>query len=445
MIPKFYFINLEFHKDRLDHMEKFFSKLERKSKLQVQRKRINALNGNEIKENSSISKYCNKSFEDLHDRGKKASPGEFGCTYSHLKAMNEFINDSSYNYDYAFICEDDIDLFKIDINFFMAILGKVIENISKNEIISLSCVGSPIIIGKISEDIQSPVFVDYNTNKGGFYGTGCYMITRNLAKKILSNFWKNNKFILPDKFDTMVADHFIYAQSLKTSFMIPSLFTIKVDNDSFIHHDHVFMHDNVQRIMFEVWKKFNIAKQKKVSIISNNEWGKNYFVNNNIDFNTPTIGTYFTPEDYILFLENFDECINTPLVRKEKSNTCYPVGVINLEKKDTKISVHFIQERDWEISLKNWEERKNKLPNKSEILFKFCDREFKGKFTEDLINRFIKIDLPKKVIFVSEYFDYKNKDLIKNKIIRTIPIKLSDPDKKSSPNGNKLYQICGTS
>ncbi len=444
MIPKFYFINLDIHKDRLDHMNNFFNKLEKKSRLKVLNKRIEALNGNMIKEKSLISEYCNKSFDDLHDRGKKASPGEFGCTYSHLKAMSEFVNDSTYESDIALICEDDIDLFKIDINFFMAILQKVIEHVHKNELTSLSCVGSPIIISQISQDITSPVFVDYNSNRGGFYGTGCYAITRNLAKKILSKYWNNNRFILPDKFDTMVADHFIYAQSKSTSFMIPSLFTIKIDNDSFIHHDHVFMHDNVQKIMFEIWKKFNVAKTKKVSIISNNEWGKNYFINNKIDFNTPTIGTYFTPEDYILFLENFDWCINKTPLKKEKSNTCYPVGIISLPD-NKEIYIHFTQEREWDIAIKNWEDRKIKLPKKSEILFKFCDREFKGKFSEELLNRFINIKLPKKVIFVSEYFNYQNRDLIKNKIVRTIPISLSDQDKKSSPNGNKLYQICGTS
>ena len=57
---------------------------------------------------------------------------------------------------------------------------------------------------------------------------------------------------------------------------------------------------------------------------------------------------------------------------------------------------------------------------------------------------FLDIELSKKVAFVSEYFEYTDKDLSKNKLIRTIPKELSDNDKKSSPNGNKLYQICGT-
>ena len=93
------------------------------------------------------------------------------------------------------------------------------------------------------------------------------------------------------------------------------------------------------------------------SHISNNDWGKKYFDNNNIDVNTPTTSTYFPPNDYILFLENFDECIEKTPTLKEKSNTCYPVGQINL--KDNRIvNIHFTQERDWDTALQNWENRK---------------------------------------------------------------------------------------
>ena len=61
-----------------------------------------------------------------------------------------------------------------------------------------------------------------------------------------------------------------------------------------------------------------------------------------------------------------------------------------------------------------------------------------------LLKRFVESNHSKKVVFVSEYFSYKDSELSKNKVIRTIPIDLSDKNKKSSPNGNKLYQICGT-
>jgi GR25 family glycosyltransferase involved in LPS biosynthesis/uncharacterized protein (DUF1919 family) len=438
MLPKFYFVNLDRCNDRLDHMNIFFKKLQHRTNLPVRYQKIQALDAI----NSDISKLCNLSLDDMwHIRDKKkASLGEFGCTYSHIKGMQEFISDKNNTDDYAIICEDDIDLFKINPQFMVDMMKNIILHVIKTDLISLSCVGSPLLVNQLVDKIKSPVFVDYNSNKGSLYGTGCYIITRKLATKIVANHWKNNMLYIPDNHVSMAADHFIYPQTEATSFMIPSLFTIKLDNDSHIHCDHVFMHDNVQKMMYEIWKKLNLAIIDTLSIISNNDWGKQYFKDDS-KINTPTISTYFTPNDYILFLENFDESIKITPVKKEKSNTCYPVGLINLEN-ELSISIHFTQERDWDISVKNWEDRKKQLPNKSNILFKFCDREFKGKFTENLLERFIKLDLPRKVIFISEYFKYTNKDIIKNKIVRTIPKNLSDADKESSPNGSKLYQIC---
>jgi len=419
-------------------MNNFFKKLQHRTNLPVRYQKIQALDAI----NSDISKLCNLSVDNMwqiRDK-KKASLGEFGCTYSHIKGMQEFISDKNNSDDYAIICEDDIDLFKINPKFMIDMMKNIIQHVNKNELISLSCVGSPLIINQLIDKINSPVFVDYNSNKGTLYGTGSYIISRKLATNIVSKHWKNGLLYLPDDHVSIAADHFIYPQTNASSFMIPSLFTIKLDNDSYIHNDHVFMHDNVQKMMYELWKKFNLAIIDKVSIISNNDWGKKYFDDDKI--NTPTYSTFFTPNDYILFLENFDESIKTTPIKKEKSNTCYPIGLINL-KNELTISIHFTQERDWNIALKNWEDRRKKLPNKSNILFKFCDREFKGKFTENLLERFIKLDLPRKVIFISEYFNYTNKDIIKNKIVRTIPKNLSDTDKESSPNGSKLYQICG--
>lgn len=441
MLPKFYYINLDHCKDRKEHMKKFFKKLECKTKLECRYQRIEALNA----KNSDLTKYSNLSLDkmwNLRDK-KQAVPGEFGCTYSHLKSLYTYINDTDNKDDYALICEDDIDLFKISMDFFVEMMKKVIEHVSKTNLVSLSCVGSPIIISQINDKIDKPIFLDYNSHKGGLYGTGCYIISRKLATNIVSKYWNDNKFIIPNDHTSIAADHFIYPLNENTSFMIPSLFTIKIDNNSYIHSEHIMMQDNVQKIMFKLWKKFNLTIEKEVSIISNNEWGKNYFTKNNVEVNTPTISTYFTPSDYILFLENFDECMLKKPEQKDKSNTCYPVGIINLDNNKL-VTIHFTQERSWEAAIENWENRKKKLPKKSDILFKFCDREFKGKFSEDLLKRFVDCDLSKKVAFISEYFDYQDKDLSKNKIIRTIPINLSDQEKKSSPNGSKLYQICGT-
>ena len=119
-------------------------------------------------------------------------------------------------------------------------INKIKDHVLKNDLLSLSCVGSPIIISQIADKIQQPVFLDYNSNKGGLYGTGCYIISRKLAKEIVSKYWNNNKFIIPKDHLSIAADHFVSLSST-SSFMVPSLFTIKIENDSIIHSEHVMM------------------------------------------------------------------------------------------------------------------------------------------------------------------------------------------------------------
>mgnify|MGYP001174373476 CR=1 FL=1 len=147
-----------------------------------------------------------------------------------------------------------------------------------------------------------------------------------------------DKLIIDPNHESMVADHFIYPQCKETTFMIPSLFTLRKQNDSYIHSEHLKMHDEVQVMMFKMWAKFNIAKVKKIAIVSNNDWGIEYYESKRIDFNSPTIGTSMTHADYIKFLERFDEYIDkTP--EKVESEEKYPVGKISLDNESALISM----------------------------------------------------------------------------------------------------------
>ena len=260
-----------------------------------------------------------------------------------------------------------------------------------------------------------------------------------MATELVKKFWKDDKLIIDPNHNSMVADHFIYPQSKNTTFLIPSLFTLRRENDSYIHSEHLEMHEKVQITMFNMWNNFNVTKVSEIAIFSNNDWGEEYYLSNNKKINTPTIGTKFSPEDYIKLIENFEEFMQVE-IKKEESDLDYPVG--KLESNDKKILVYFTGENDWNDAFKNWEERKKLLPKKSSILFKICDRKFKGELDVELLNKFDKIKLSKKVIFLSDF--YKSKNKIPNKLdARFIPEKFSDNKNKCCPDGKKLYQICG--
>ena len=77
-----------------------------------------------------------------------------------------------------------------------------------------------------------------------------------------------------------------------------------------------------------------------------------------------------------------------------------------------------------------------------DILFKICDEKFNGELTEDLLKRFYKSKLNKKVVFLSEYCDFKETYLQKYNT-KLIPSKYCDMNNKCCPNGKELFKLCG--
>lgn len=442
MLPKFYYINLDRSEDRLKHMNKFFRKLEKKTDFKPRFQRIQAFDGG--KEN--VDNFSNIKLQDMwlnKEQNRKAIGPEFGCCYSHIKAMHTFLNDSENTDDIAFMCEDDLELFKIEKEYFRKMMFQIIDKTNKDGIVAISCVGSPMIIEPLAANLKSPIFLDYHSHIGKLYGTGCYAINRKTAESIVKKHWEDGKLIIDKHHNSMVADHFIYPRGDRTTFMIPSIFTLRPQNDSYIHKQHLEMHDKVQICMFKMWNNFNVAKATDVAIISNNSWGSDYYIQKTKKYNTPTVNSLFSPEDYVKFIEKFDAYIKVDLQKAvlQKSDSNYPVGKLVLDNEE--VVIHFIKETSWEDALKHWEERKVLLPKKSEIIFKFCDREFEGKLTEQLLDRFYKIPNIKKVVFLSDYCKFKNKFTEKKYGAKLIAEKFSDSDKKCCPEGDKLYRICG--
>jgi GR25 family glycosyltransferase involved in LPS biosynthesis len=260
ILPKFYYINLDRAKDREEHMAKFFKKLEKKTKLKARYSRVSGLDA----KTENLEKFSNLKVSQMWHRKEnnfKARPAEFGVCYSHLKAMKTFLDDESNTDEYAFICEDDLELFRLDKNYFQELLSTVIKKGEDCDIISVACGGSPNLLTELVPKIKEPTFLSFMENRGRLYGAVCYLITRKLAKKIIDLHWKNDKFIIPKDHNSMVSDHFIYPLARNACFLIPSLFTLRKDNDSYIHPEHLPMHENVQQLLFLMWHNIGAIKK----------------------------------------------------------------------------------------------------------------------------------------------------------------------------------------
>ena len=116
-----------------------------------------------------------------------------------------------------------------------------------------------------------------------------------------------------------------------------------------------------------MWNNFNIATTSEVAIISNNSWGEDYYFQNKIKYNTPTIGTRINPTDYVEFVENFDDYIKLKPIELKNNEIKYPIG--KLENKGKSVEIHFVKEDNWNSAVANWEQRKKLLPEKKKRYF----------------------------------------------------------------------------
>ena len=254
---KFYYINLNRSQDRNKNMLLFFNNLSNVIN-NVDFERVEGLDGNNEDLDNYISLfkfsdlkgsyYINKNIYhygvkfNTHNKAVFEIPlkkGEFGCLYSHLKAIYNFTKSEE---DFAFICEDDLDnnfIYKSD--YLNEQLNYLIKELDKYGIIIISSVGSNKIINNIlnnkmfkkTENLYK--FIPYC-----FYGTGCYLINKKIAKKIIDSciIFKEHNMILniPTTKTSLVADNFIYSFA-NTHVYLPSLFFIKDNNDSLINNN----------------------------------------------------------------------------------------------------------------------------------------------------------------------------------------------------------------
>ena len=166
---------------------------------------IDAVYGRELP-NEYLDYLRDKSSGKLIDRGFPATPGEIGCTLSHLKAYQEVID---RGLEWACILEDDAILderFKVFIKNFdssnlsardLYLLG------GQNGFSDLQVIKSKknkISIGRqsFSKTIKSEQFI---------YRTCCYLISASLASSLLE--LSECKFLLADDWDYLVKVKFI--------------------------------------------------------------------------------------------------------------------------------------------------------------------------------------------------------------------------------------------
>ena len=122
-----------------------------------------------------------------------------------------------------------------------------------------------------------------------------------------------------------------------------------------------------------------------------------------LQYNTPTVGLFFHPDDYLRFLEGFKKCLEHPLRFKQSSRYQaqnefrmkhpYPIGVLGDD-----IEIQLLHYKTEEEAAEKWARRSKRI-NFDRLFFMFFDSVV---VTPAHIERFAKLPFERKVFFSSK-------------------------------------------
>ncbi|HGM9751694.1 TPA: DUF1919 domain-containing protein [Proteus mirabilis] len=99
-------------------------------------------------------------------------------------------------------------------------------------------------------------------------------------------------------------------------------------------------------------------KNKEICIISNNCWGFRLYNILNKKYNTPFVGLFIKPNDFLFILNNLDLFINDDLKMSDfKESHLYPIANFH------NCEIHFLHYHSINECIEKWNRRKGRLKN----------------------------------------------------------------------------------
>lgn len=141
------------------------------------------------------------------------------------------------------------------------------------------------------------------------------------------------------------------------------------------------------------------------TIISNNCWGGTIYESYGIKKQSPTVGMFFMPEDYLKFVANLDYYLKQPLefINPDDSKWRHILQVKNnwktyLIARLDDVELQMLHHHDEVVAQKKWESRIKRV-NREKLIFKFNDQ---NGATKEQIDKFMNLPLKNKLCFVSD-------------------------------------------
>lgn len=217
-------INLDTETDRQEHMNGLFDYYG------IENTRISAI---DARGDNDATEFLYGRFPEL------ITPGELGCTMSHLKAIKHFYYETDL--DYIIICEDDIVFDTVE--YWPFTWSGFMSSVPYDwDVLQCSITSTKNLRANLHPRLINDFCAAF------------YIITRHHAEKLIKHHVKGDKYRLDQKIKPRATSEEIIYNSGRT-YSIP-MFTYRYDFDSGIHQDHieVFHKQNVDGIM-KFWKE----------------------------------------------------------------------------------------------------------------------------------------------------------------------------------------------
>ncbi|MGL5968632.1 MAG: DUF1919 domain-containing protein [Kluyvera sp.] len=157
-----------------------------------------------------------------------------------------------------------------------------------------------------------------------------------------------------------------------------------------------------------------LLKNKEFCIISNNCWGNRLYSIVKREYNTPFVGLYLLPDDYIKFINNLESNVSIELkdIHFKSNATNYPIADIN------GCTIHFLHYKDQSEAIDKWNRRRLRLISHinthglNSIIFKLCDINDNSAL---ILKEFDALEFTRKILItrnLSKYFVGKNGEII---------------------------------
>jgi uncharacterized protein (DUF1919 family) len=149
------------------------------------------------------------------------------------------------------------------------------------------------------------------------------------------------------------------------------------------------------------------VRTRDFTIISNNCWGAHIYQKLGIEYQTPFIGLFLTPDAYLLLLSRLRWYLNSELTFcdtsryehindfRDKMSAPYPIGYLG-----GAVEIHFLHYASELEAAEKWSRRVKRVSqDDSQLFVKFCDRDG---CTYDQLMQFDRLPLQNKVCFSSK-------------------------------------------